>query len=29
VSMVLFDVYRTEALTVPGILDRLRYGLLR
>ena len=29
VSMVLFDVYRTEALTVPGILDRLRYGLIR
>ncbi len=29
VSMVLFDVYRTEALTVPGILDRLRYGLVR
>lgn len=29
VSIVVFDVYRTEALTVPGILDRLRYGLLR
>lgn len=29
VSLPLFDVYRTEALTVPGILDRLRYGLVR
>ena len=29
VSMPLFDVYRTEAFTVPGILDRLRTGLVR
>jgi len=29
VSIVVFDVYRTESLTIPGILDRLRYGLVR
>jgi len=29
VSFMLFDAYRTEALTVPGILDKLRHGLTR
>jgi len=29
VSNALFDVYRTEAFTVPGILDRLRAGFIR
>jgi len=29
VSFPVFDVYRTEAFTVPGILDRLRSGLVR
>jgi len=28
-SFAVFDVYRTEALTVPGILDRLRAGFIR
>ena len=29
VSYALFDVYRTEAFTVPGILNQLRAGLIR
>ena len=29
VSKVLFDVYRTEAFTVPGILNQLRAGVIR
>ena len=29
VSMVAFDVYRTEAFTVPGILNQLRAGVIR
>ena len=29
VSMPLFDVYRTEAFTVPGILNQLRAGVIR
>lgn len=29
VSMVLFDAYRTEAFTVPGILNQLRAGVSR
>lgn len=29
VSNVLFDAYRTEAFTVPGILNQLRGGLIR
>ena len=29
VSMAVFDVYRQEALTVPGILNQLREGLIR
>lgn len=28
-SYAVFDAYRTEALTVPGILDRLRAGFIR
>lgn len=29
VSLPLFDVYRTEAFTVPGILNQLRAGVIR
>jgi hypothetical protein len=29
VSFVVFDVYRQEALTVPGVLNQLRQGLIR
>lgn len=29
ISLVLFDLYRSEALTVPGIMDSLRLGLIR
>lgn len=29
VSYAVFDAYRTEALTVPGILNQLRSGLVR
>ncbi len=28
-TVLLFDVYRTEAFTVPGILNQLRVGLIR
>jgi len=28
-SSAVFDVYRTEALTVPAILNQLRAGLIR